>query len=135
MNILEYFAFIENDFFSHFITILFTIGIYPIINLLSPIINLFISWLFVLYLYANLRYSLRLAYFIKEKRKEYVKIDNGEKLDNEDLIESDKNNNEELTETDKNDKDLIETDKNDNEENISEIKESTSWEKDFEIEN
>jgi hypothetical protein len=95
MNILEYFAFIENEFFLNFFVIFFTIGIYPIINFMTPLyliclegLKIFISWILALYLFSNLRYAIRITYFIKNNEKE-LKLLEDDKIETEEI-----NNNE-----------------------------------------
>jgi ABC-type multidrug transport system fused ATPase/permease subunit len=123
MNILEYFAFIENKFFLNFIVIFFTIGIYPFINFMTPLyliclegLKIFISWTLALYLFSNLRYALRITYFIKNNEKELKLLEQNE-------IEEINNDNIELEENEIKDIETKEINNNESELEENEIKE------------
>jgi ABC-type multidrug transport system fused ATPase/permease subunit len=127
MNILEYFAFIENEFFLNFFVIFFTIGIYPFINFMTPLyliclegFKIFISWTLALYLFSNLRYAIRITYFIKNNEKEL-------KLLEENEIKEINNNESELEENE-----IKEINNNESELEENEIKEINNNESELE---
>ena len=138
MNILEYFAFVENDIFLNFIIVYFTIGIYPFIDFMTPIFliclegsKLFISWTLALYLFGNLRDVLRIAYFVKQNEEE-IKLLEKNNIGNieEKEIETEEINNNEVNSE-------LEQDSVSKENVIKEnkdMKENFSWDLDFSIE-
>jgi ABC-type multidrug transport system fused ATPase/permease subunit len=122
MNILEYFAFIENEFFLNFVVIFFSIGIYPFINFMTPLyliclegLKIFISWTLALYLFGNLRYAIRIAYFVKSNEKKLKLLEQNE-------IEEINNDNIELEENEIKDIETKEINNNESELEENEIK-------------
>jgi hypothetical protein len=145
MNILEL---VDNDLFSYLITLCFSIGIYPFIDLMTPLLYIglevlkyMFSFMLGLYLYANLRYSLRIAYFVKEiQLMEKSNEHNSKNINNEEELNCEETNNEESNDEENNNKESNKEEQNeasnksDEEPKKEDMKEIQSWDLDFWIE-